>query len=61
MRSLGKKDYANVKAKAHVGVKAQSRQSAKLFLQSLKLELPQPLTHRQVCTSPAKVAANMLA
>jgi hypothetical protein len=27
----------------------QSRQSAKLFLQSSELELPQPLTRRRVC------------
>jgi hypothetical protein len=29
---------------------AQSRQSAKLFLQSSELGLPQPLTRRRVCT-----------
>ncbi len=31
---------------------AQSRQSAKHFLQSSELGLPQPLTSRRVCTSP---------
>ncbi len=31
---------------------AQSRQSAKLFLQSLELGLPQPLTSRRVCPPP---------
>ena len=30
----------------------QSRQSAKLFLQSLELGLPQPLTRRRVCPPP---------
>ncbi len=33
----------------------QSRQSAKLFLQSLELGLPHPLTRRRVCTVPAQV------
>jgi hypothetical protein len=32
--------------------RAQSRQSAKLFLQSLELGLPQPLTRRLVCPAP---------
>ncbi len=32
---------------------AQSRQSAKLFLQSSELGLPQPLTRRRVCPPPA--------
>jgi hypothetical protein len=31
---------------------AQSRQSAKLFLQSSELGLPQPLTRRRVCPPP---------
>ncbi len=31
---------------------AQSRQSAKLFLQSSELGLPQPLTHRRECPPP---------
>jgi hypothetical protein len=31
---------------------AQSRQSAKHFLQSSELALPQPLTRKRVCTSP---------
>jgi hypothetical protein len=30
----------------------QSRQSAKLFLQSSELRLPQPITRRQVCPPP---------
>jgi hypothetical protein len=32
--------------------KPQSRQSAKLFLQSSQLGLPQPLTRRRVCPPP---------
>jgi hypothetical protein len=32
--------------------KAQSRQSAKLFLKSSELGLPQPLTSRRVCPLP---------
>ncbi len=31
---------------------AQRRQSAKLFLQSSELRLPQPLTRRRVCPPP---------
>jgi hypothetical protein len=31
---------------------AQSRQSAKLFLQSSELELPHPLSRRRVCPPP---------
>ncbi len=34
------------------GVRPQSRQSAKRFLQSLKLGLPQPLTRMRVCPPP---------
>jgi hypothetical protein len=34
---------------------AQSRQNAKLFLQSSELGLPQPLTRRRVCPTPPLV------
>ncbi len=37
---------------SHVQVKAQCRQSAKLFLQSLEFGLPQPLTCTRVFPSP---------
>jgi hypothetical protein len=37
---------------AHSYMRAQSTQSAKLFLQSSELGLPQPLTPRQVCPPP---------
>jgi hypothetical protein len=33
--------------------RAQSRQSAKLFLQSSELGLPQPITRRRVCPLPS--------
>ncbi len=38
-----------------VRVYTQSRQSAKLFLQSSELGLPQPLTRRRVCPTPRLV------
>ncbi len=37
------------------GLVSQSRQSAKLFLQSLDLGLPQPLTRTRVCPPPLLV------
>jgi hypothetical protein len=36
--------------KAHSSQRSQSRQSAKLFLQSSELGLPHPLTRRRVCS-----------
>ncbi len=43
------------------GAHAQSRQSAKLFLKSLELGLPHPLTRRRVCLPPVLGGAHSLA